>query len=203
WLDGRGQPVAPVSLAAFRQPRPRDPPVVAPARDPLEPSAPKLAQLPLDLVPRHGVTRRARDGETETRLARLALTLEPVENEKPSRGRAPLPVDGVKVPRTRQAIPLVHVCRLSGEPLPAFRATAFQDRLTGTRRHARAEAVTTLPPAHVWLVGPLHEDEERRKITPKGEAAAPVYPSGRTQSSPQPKVLQRRRNVTFRHASST
>src|SRR5262249_30373860 len=38
---------------------------------------------------------------------------------------------------------------------------------------------------------------------PKGDGAAPVYPSGRTQSSPQPKVLQRRRNVTFRHASST
>src|SRR5437588_7863956 len=61
----------------------------------------------------------------------------------------------------------------------------------------------TLSPTHVGLVGPLHEDEERRKIPPKGGAAAPVYPSDRAQSCPQPNVLQGQRNVSFRHASST
>jgi len=50
-------------------------------------------------------------GEAETRLARLVLTLEPVQDEEARRGRATLPVDGVEVPRTRQAIPLVHACQ--------------------------------------------------------------------------------------------
>src|SRR5262249_11101822 len=125
------------------------------------------------------------------------------ERESESRSSAP----GGRQPRSPASETGDSACapeQLSGEPLPALRAAALEDRLAGTRRHPRTEAVTTLPPTHVWLVGPLHEDEERRrKITPKGDGAAPVYPSGRTQSSPQPKVLQRRRNVTFRHASST
>jgi len=36
------------------------------------------------------------------------------------------------------------------------------------RRHARAEPVPTLPPAHVGLVGPFHEVEERGNVPRKG-----------------------------------
>ena len=101
-----------------------------------------------------------RHGEAEPRLAarRRAGT---------SRGRgsgsrrAAVTVDGVEVPRsrerryrrcTRPARPAS-----GGEPLPALRAAALQDRPAGASRHAGTEAVLALPPAYVGLVGPLHE----------------------------------------------
>src|SRR6266576_1557364 len=52
---------------------------------------------------------------------------------------------------------------LGGEPGPALRSPALEDRAAGTRRHAGAEAVLTLPPAHIWLISPLHEKSLVRK----------------------------------------
>src|SRR5436190_15775269 len=52
---------------------------------------------------------------------------------------------------------------LGGEPGPALRSPTLEDRAAGTRRHARAEAVLSLPPAHIWLISPLHKKSPVRK----------------------------------------
>src|SRR5437763_1816500 len=49
---------------------------------------------------------------------------------------------------------------LRGEALAPLRAAAPEDRAAGTRRHAGAETMLPLSPAHVWLVGPLHTVEK-------------------------------------------
>jgi hypothetical protein len=63
-------------------------------------------------------------------------------------------------------VPALHSLR--GETLPALGATALQDRATRARRHARAETVATLPPAHVGLIRPFHEVEEGGNCPKKG-----------------------------------
>jgi hypothetical protein len=49
--------------------------------------------------------------------------------------------------------------------------------------------VATLTPAHVGLVGPLHE-VEGGGISPNNGVAAAVYRSARTQSCPHTNVLE-------------
>ena len=56
------------------------------------------------------------------------------------------------------------LCALRGETLPASGSAALQDRAARTRRHPRTETVTTLAPAHVGLVGPLHEIRREKEI---------------------------------------
>ncbi len=136
--------------------------------NPFQAIAPDLAQLPLDPVAGNGVPHGSRNRQPEPRLAGVLFTLEPVEDEEPRRGRAPLAVDSVEVSRARQAVPALHCAALRGETLPALCAAALQNRAARTRRHARTKAVLALPPAHVGLVGPFHEVEEGGKC-PKEE----------------------------------
>jgi hypothetical protein len=66
-------------------------------------------------------------------------------------------------------MPALHLQRrLRGKTLPALGAAALENRATCARRHARAEPVPTLPPAHVGLVGPFHEIEERGNVPREG-----------------------------------
>src|SRR3712207_4905128 len=74
----------------------------------LDPLAPHLAQLALDPVPRHGASGRSRYRDAETRLARLTVTVEHVQNEEPSRHGAAATVHGVEVARTRESVPALH-----------------------------------------------------------------------------------------------
>src|SRR5207247_10277671 len=94
------------------------------ARHVVEPPPPDLAQLPLDLVPRHGVARGFRNGEPQARIARIVLTLEPIQDEEARRGRASLPVDGVEVSRTRQAVSALHLKASLATPLSGRASSA-------------------------------------------------------------------------------
>ena len=60
-------------------------------------------------VARDGVPHRLGDGETEPGLAvGIVLTREPVQRQVTGRHRTTLPVDGVEIPRTGQAVPALH-----------------------------------------------------------------------------------------------
>src|SRR5881398_3156487 len=96
-VDALAEPVEAVRGDRLRESGLRDQDVVTAGGNIFEAYAPDLAQLPLDLVPRHGVAGGLRHGQSQTWLSRLVFTVEPVEHEKPRRGRAALPVDGVEV----------------------------------------------------------------------------------------------------------
>src|SRR4029453_5532674 len=97
----------------LRQARLRDQDVVPSRRNPLEPSAPELAQLPLDAVARDGIPGPPGDAQAEPGLAGILITVEPVQHEEARRGRPSLAVDGIEVSRARQAVPALH-WRLGG-----------------------------------------------------------------------------------------
>ena len=176
-----------------RQGRPRDEHVVAAGGDPLEPRAPGLAQPPLDAVPVDRAARPLRHGDPQPRLA-VVVAREPVEDEEARRDRAAVAVDRVEVPRAREAVAALHdrgrAAASGGEPLPALGAAPLEDRAAGAGRHARTEAVLALPPAHVGLVGPLHEgplrQEERRPLGPRSEPSI-----DKAVPCPSPRVLHR------------
>ena len=89
------------------------------------------------------------------------------------RDRATMTVNGVEVPRPGEAMAALHDRPLRGEPLPALGAAALEDRPPRARGHACPEAVLALPPAHVGLIGPLHErrmETERRAASGGAES---------------------------------
>jgi hypothetical protein len=63
------------------------------------------------------------------------------------------------------------------ETLAAPRPSPLEDRAAGTGGHAGAEAVPPLPPAHVGLVGSLHESK-RKEEPPALGAASGQYRRG-------------------------
>ena len=128
--------------------------------------APDLAQLALDPVAHDRVARRLRHREAEPRLARLrpraGTSRASGSASRPSgrggrRRRSPASGRGGAGAARRAAD------RLGREALAPLGAAALEDRAAGARRHARTEAVLALPPAHVWLVGPLHSLEKSRR----------------------------------------
>jgi hypothetical protein len=96
-------------VGGLGQPGPGDEDIVVTLLRERDELAPGLPQLPLDPAADDGVADGLRDGETEARLHRfLALLVgarEPVEDEIPRGGRAPLPVDGIEVPGAGEAVP--------------------------------------------------------------------------------------------------
>ena len=133
--------------------------------------------LPLHSVPLHG---RAPEpfgtGDAEPRLA-VVVAREPVEDEEPRRDRAAVAVDGIEVPRAGESVPALHSVgattgAASGEPLPALRAAALQDRLARRACDMRArKPCLRLRRRDVGLVGPLHRGLGHRKRRPSGTRA--------------------------------
>ena len=93
--------------AAFDEAGPHDQHVVVRRRQRLEPRAPHLAQLALDL--RLRTTAPPAPFGTAIPSAGLLAVLarEPVEDEEPRRDGPPVPVDGVEVPRAGEAVPAI------------------------------------------------------------------------------------------------
>jgi len=188
FVDALLEPRGPVRGDGLGQPGPDDQDVIAVAGKPPEPSAPDLAELPLDPVAHDGIPGRSRHSETEPRLAWIVLTLEPVEDEESGRGRAALAIDSVEISRAREAVPTLHGVTLCGETLPAPRATALQDRAARARRHARTKAVLALPPSNIGLVGAFHEVEEGGKCPEAEPWRASIDERWCTELSTRPQV---------------
>jgi hypothetical protein len=63
------------------------------------------------------------------------------------------------------------------QALAAPGAAPLEDRATGARRHAGAEAMPPLPSAHVGLIGPFHKPKRVEK-TARPRAASGQYRRG-------------------------
>src|SRR5207244_12953801 len=93
------------------------------ARDPLEPRPPELAETALDPVADDRRADALRHREAEPRFP-VVVAREPVERQEPRRHRAPVPVDGVEVPRARQAGAALPRRRLARQAESRFRPLA-------------------------------------------------------------------------------
>src|SRR5919201_2782829 len=85
--------------------------------------------------------------------------------------------------------------RSGREALAASRPTALEERPARPRRHPRTEAVAALPPAHVGLIGPLHESERGRKIRSGGAEAKSIDKGVGVSLSTSPPELARPLNA--------
>jgi len=120
---------------------------------------PRLAQLALEPVADNRIADGFGHGEAEARCAGgVVFTREPVQGEISGRDRPALSIDRIEVLRPRQAVPALHRQggRSGGEALAPLGATALEDRLSGTRRHAGAKTVLALAATDVGLVRAFH-----------------------------------------------
>ena len=122
----------------------------------LEPARADLAQLSLDPVADDRVPDGLAAPRSRAAARRPARRAGTSRGQEAGRDRPALAVDGVEVPGAGEAVPALHRRHLGREALAALRAAALEDHAAGTRRHAGAEAVLPLAPAHVWLIGPFH-----------------------------------------------
>src|SRR5439155_1835138 len=146
-------PLEALLVRCFRETGPRNQHVVLPTSHLRQQRAPRLAQLALDPITNDRRTARLRNGEPEPRLVAAVFAREPIEDEKPRRHGAPLPVDGIEVARAAEPVLALHDLRRKA--LPALGAATLEDRTAGARRHAGTKAVPPLSAPHVGLVGPL------------------------------------------------
>src|SRR4029453_627631 len=85
--------------------------VVGAGRDLRQELTPHLAEAALDPVAHDRPTDLLRDGDPEPNVTLtlcLAVPVEAIEHEEARRHRATLPVDGIEVARTRQAVAALH-----------------------------------------------------------------------------------------------
>src|SRR5207253_4243147 len=120
--------------------------------------------------------------EAEPRLRPALLALEPVEDEEARRGRAALPVDGVEVPRPRQAVALVHATE--PRPTPTSASGPSRGAASGSRgRRGRTSAHESRADAYAgarWAGKSASRVEGEGEITRKGGVGRAVYRSVRT-----------------------
>src|SRR5262249_50012650 len=107
-VDALPEPLRATLLGRLRQARADDEDVVAAGRQRCHPRAPELAKPSLDPVAGDG----AGDGLLRHREAEPGVTLvlarEPIQRQEPRRSRAAAPIDGVEVPRSREAVAALH-----------------------------------------------------------------------------------------------
>src|SRR5262249_29023062 len=156
-VDALAEPVEPARVDRLGQAGPHDQHVVLVLPQAGQPVAEELAQASLHLVPGHRGTDRLRDGQSDAGTLAPVLAREPVKDEVARRNRPAVPVDGVEVPRAREAMAALHArrpARSGRQALAAPGAAPLEDRAAGARGHSGAEPVTALPPTHVGLIGP-------------------------------------------------
>ena len=182
-VDPLDEPLVAARLGRLGQAGPHDEHVVVRRRRSRRSSssrAPDLAQLPLDPVARTTlVAGRLRHGEAEPRLARLA------RRARTSRGSGSASRPTGRAGRRRRS-------RGSGRdgscaarrptPRGACGPLARRRLRIGAARRASpsgAEAVLPLPPAHVWLIGPLHRSRTELRGRARGQPNGQYRRTGR------------------------
>src|SRR4029453_8197266 len=107
-VDPLSEPVEALRLRPFDEPRAHYQHVVVRRRKGLEARAPELTQLTLDLRPNDRAAGPLRNRDAQPRVVAV-FTRKPVQDEKPARGRPPLPIDGVEIPGAGEAVPALQV----------------------------------------------------------------------------------------------